>query len=49
MGKIEENRRRYPITAEIVDRVREHFPDAAVKSTTEKQSDNNKQQAPIAE
>jgi|GEM_PF-3745420 len=31
----EENRKQYPITAEIIDLVREYFPNSQVKQTTE--------------
>jgi len=39
MNEREKNRLKYPITAEIVDTVRKVFPQATVKSTTEKPND----------
>jgi len=36
MNEREKNRLKYPITAEIIDKVRVFFPETTVKSTTEK-------------
>lgn len=39
MNEKEKNRIKYPVTAEIVDKIRKTFPEATVKSTTEKPND----------